>query len=107
MSPQSLVDGLFMAHRLCDGRAVKANDQSHREATARRWGARSTTDDWSPDQCGRCAYWVPLAGRWGLDWGACSNQQSPHDGKVTSEPERCHAFLEGGDRWERTVSSAR
>ncbi len=88
------------------GQAVKTNDQAHREATARRWGDRISADDWSPDQCGRCTFWVPLAGRWGLDWGACSNAQSPNDGKVTSDPDRCHAFVDGGDRWARTVSSS-
>jgi len=84
---------------------VKVNEQAHREETAGRWSDRAAVHDWSPDQCGRCTYWVPLAGRWGLDWGVCSNGQSPNDARVTSEPDRCPAFVDGGDRWDRTVSS--
>lgn len=60
---------------------MNTNDQAHREATARRWGKRSIAGDWSPDL-------------------------SLNEGKVTCEPDRCHAFVDGGDRWARTLSSS-
>ncbi len=82
---------------------MRPNDAAHREETARRWIARLTDPDWSPDQCGRCLAWVPLAGRWGLDWGACTNADSRNDGRVTFEQDRCPAFVDGGERWTRPV----
>ena len=85
---------------------MSVNDPQHRDLTAQRWGAKITVDDWSPDQCGRCAFWVPLGGRWGLDWGACTSAQSPRDGRVTHEGDRCTAFVDAGDRWSRARSAS-
>jgi hypothetical protein len=76
---------------------------SHREATRRRWlesrnrrqEDAAYRDDWRGQQCGMCEFWVPLAGSWGLDNGACSNPSSPFDGTVRSEHDGCDQFSLG------------
>ena len=85
---------------------MATDDPEHRDQTARRWAERTPVREWSPDQCGRCAFWLPLSGRWGFDWGACSNEASANDKQVTLETDRCPAFKDAGDRWTRTPSRA-
>jgi hypothetical protein len=46
-------------------------------------------DEWYPEQCGRCEFWVPLAGEWGLDWGGCTNPRSPFDAMIRFEHDGC------------------
>ena len=78
----------------------------HRRATHERWvlqlnrrqGSTDYRDEWYREQCGMCEFWVPLAGQWGLDYGACSNPSSPFDGRVRFEHDGCDAYSEGG-RW--------
>jgi hypothetical protein len=45
-------------------------------------------------QCGGCAFFIPLTSDLGLDWGACANSKSFHDGAVTFEHFTClqHEF---------------
>jgi hypothetical protein len=43
-----------------------------------------------------CEFWVPLAGQWGLEYGACANPQSPFDGRITFEHDGCEEYSEGG-----------
>jgi hypothetical protein len=43
-----------------------------------------------------CEFWVPLAGQWGLDYGACANPRSPFDGRVRFEHDGCEEYSEGG-----------
>lgn len=85
---------------------MAVDDPQHRAETAERWAVRISADDWSPDQCGRCAFWAPLRGRWGLDWGGCTNAASANDARVTHEHDRCVAFVDAGDRWARTPTAA-
>jgi len=42
-----------------------------------------------------CEFWIPLAGSWGLDYGACSNPSSPFDGAVRFEHDGCEEFSPG------------
>jgi hypothetical protein len=75
---------------------------SHRRSTGRRWDghlnrsmrSEDYLEEWRRQQCGLCQYWIPLAGTWGLDWGACSNEASPFDGTVRFEHDGCDAYEE-------------
>ncbi|MER5261529.1 DUF3027 domain-containing protein [Actinosynnema sp. NPDC002837] len=55
-------------------------------------------ESWGEEQCGGCRFWIPLAGRVGNDYGACSNAQSPFDGRVRFEHDGCDVFVDAG-RW--------
>lgn len=33
-------------------------------------------ESWGEEQCGGCRFWIPLAGRVGNDYGACSNART-------------------------------
>ncbi len=68
------------------------NDPRHRDATARRWSADFDDGAWRDEQCGRCRYWIPLAGDWGSEWGVCSCADSPHDRRATFEYDTCAAY---------------
>jgi len=61
------------------GHMTEARHHRERErASHSRWMDRRNRkreeaeykDEWYPEQCGRCEFWVPLAGEWGLDWVA-------------------------------------
>lgn len=86
-------------------RSVKY-DMRHASATHERWLARrnrrqedpSYQDEWYAEQCGHCRFWVPLSGALGADYGACTNQQSPFDGRVQFEHDGCDEF-EAADSW--------
>ncbi len=47
------------------------------------------TDDWSLAQCHACSSYIPLEGKIGMDWGACSNPVSEHDRSVVFEHFGC------------------
>jgi Protein of unknown function (DUF3027) len=65
--------------RWMDGRNRKQEEAEYRE-------------EWYPEQCGRCEFWVPLAGKWGLDWGGCSNLRSPFDAMIRFEHDGCEQY---------------
>jgi hypothetical protein len=46
---------------------------------------------------GRCAFWVPLAGSWGLDYGACTNPASPFDRRAQFEHDGCDEFAQAAE----------
>ncbi|WP_165984281.1 DUF3027 domain-containing protein [Streptomyces sp. YIM 98790] len=56
-------------------------------------------EEWYFQQCGGCRYWVPLAGKLGLDYGACANQRSPFDASIRFEHDGCEAYEESGEEW--------
>ena len=74
---------------------------NHRRSTSDRWlrgrnrtqEASDYKDEWRTQQCGQCQYWIPLAGTWGLDYGAYSNEASTFDGSIRFEHDGCEAFL--------------
>ena len=68
------------------------------ELRNRRQGEASYLDEWYPEQCGRCEFWIPLAGVWGLDWGGCSNPGSPFDATIRLEHDGCDEFSPA-DNW--------
>jgi Protein of unknown function (DUF3027) len=80
------------------------NDPAHRRATHERWMPQRTRkqedanyrDEWRTQQCGRCRYWIPLAGDWGTDYGGCTNDASARDGGVTFEHDGCDSFADAG-----------
>jgi hypothetical protein len=81
-----------------------SNDPSHRSETHARWllsrnrkqESSEYRDEWYAEQCGRCAFWVPLAGDWGRDYGVCTNPASPRDGRAAFEHDGCEAFVDAG-----------
>jgi len=52
--------------------------------------------EWIDTQCQSCVYYVPLVGKFSEDYGACTNEASPFDGKVMFEHDGCdkHVFSE-------------
>ena len=54
-------------------------------------------DEWYPEQCGRCEFWVPLAGEWGLDWGGCTNPRSAFDAMIRLEHDGCAEYSAAAD----------
>lgn len=82
--------------------------KTHRARVHERWAqrpARAEGESWSEDQCGRCTFWVPLTGTWGLDWGLCTNELSPMDRMGTFEHDGCAAFV-GTDKWNSPQETA-
>lgn len=43
-------------------------------------------------QCGGCTYYIPLEGKLGGDWGACSNPKSQYDRTCVFEHWTCKEF---------------
>lgn len=70
--------------RWADDPGRRTNDPAYREG-------------WYQEQCGSCAFWFPLAGRLGNDYGACANGESPFDGRVRFEHDGCEAHEDAGD----------
>jgi hypothetical protein len=69
------------------------------KATHARWAQRrnrAESEDWTYDQCGRCRFWIPLAGRSGYDYGVCANAKSTRDGLVQFEHDSCDAYVHAG-----------
>lgn len=54
-------------------------------------------DEWYAEQCGACRFFIPLMGALAEDYGCCSNETSPFDGKAMFEHDGCEQFEEGGD----------
>jgi hypothetical protein len=75
----------------------RAADPGHQRTTHERWSKAITHTEWRHEQCGRCSWYVPLAGSWGYDWGACSNAASPNDRHAVFEHDGCPAFDDAGD----------
>lgn len=68
--------------------------QYGRDAATTRWlkGAPGPHDEASqqaPATCSTCAYFVPLRGALGTQFGACSNEYSPSDAHVVSLEHGC------------------
>lgn len=81
-----------------------ANSPEHFKAAHERWMARRNRrqdspgykDEWYAQQCGACRFWLPLEGRFGSDYGVCSNAGSPFDGTVRFEHDGCDFFEPAG-----------
>ncbi len=66
------------------------------ETTTRRWGVPST--DCPPGQCRLCLAMRRIDGDANfLDYGVCTNEASPFDGRVINIASGCQAFICGGD----------
>lgn len=86
-------------------------DEEHSHSTHERWVARRNRDtgdpdykeEWYGEQCGGCTFYVPLAGRFGEDWGVCSNEKSPFDGKAVFEHDGCEEFANNPEGWAPPV----
>lgn len=52
-------------------------------------------DQWYGEQCGACTFFIPLEGVIGLDWGGCTNEASPLDGRIVFEHDGCGGFRAG------------
>lgn len=72
-------------------------EDDHLKATHERWAAKLNREDWHYEQCGRCVFWIPLTRPIGLDWGACTNPQSPFDKQVMFEHDGCDEFKDAGE----------
>ena len=71
----------------------------HADACHKRWLERREQERggelrWQYEQCGRCQYYFPIQGALQEDWGACTNPDSPFDGRVMSEHDGCEAYSE-------------
>jgi hypothetical protein len=84
-------------------RKTLANDATHKYKVHKRWreqivpisrvpGTPGYKEEWYNEQCGACKYYLPLTGRFGDDWGVCSNPDSSFDGKVKFEHDGCDSF---------------
>jgi hypothetical protein len=62
------------------------------ERTNRDLSIADKPDEWVWNQCESCRYWLPLAGRFSTDWGACSNSRSTSDGVVRFAHDGCEHF---------------
>jgi hypothetical protein len=73
-------------------------NKSHHQVTHKRWSDKAGfTGEWRPNQCGTCAYYLPLSGTWGYDWGVCSNPASAFDGTATFEHFGCPHHADTGE----------
>jgi hypothetical protein len=68
----------------------------------RRTGDPGYLDEWYRQQCGSCRRWIPLSGQAGLDWGACTHEQSELDGHVRFEHDGCSHHEDAGG-WQTPV----
>jgi hypothetical protein len=89
---------MSMGNRLVD-------DYNHFRECHERWGKRLNRDmaapeyqdEWYQQQCLFCRYFIPLSGAFRDDYGACSNTQSPCDGRVMFEHDGCEQFQPNED----------
>ena len=85
--------------------AIPADTPRHRRETHARWilgrnrGGPDADypDEWYAQQCGTCWFYVPLAGDYGTDWGACTNLRSSFDGHVRFEHDGCPEHSPAGE----------
>lgn len=78
---------------------AKGMTKEERHACHKRWceTGRATPPEGTKErqmaddakQCGFCAFYIPITSDLGMDWGACGNAKSPHDGKVVFEHFTC------------------
>ena len=76
------------------------DDKKYFRKTHERWmGKRNRKqesehykDEWYKSQCFSCKYYLPLAGEFGADYGACSNPISDYDGYVRFEHDGCSSY---------------
>jgi hypothetical protein len=81
------------------------NDEGHFRACFERWSKQANRrqddpqyrDEWYAQQCGACRFYVRLSGLFADDWGCCSNQRSPFDGRVRFEHDGCDQFESDDD----------
>ena len=81
-----------------------SNDIAHFRSCHLRWSQRMNRDtdapgykdEWYSEQCLFCRYLIPLSGAFAEDYGACSNEASPFDGKVMFEHDGCDNFSPTG-----------
>lgn len=93
--------------RMADVKPLVTNRQ-HLDACHKRWLRKTNRyalpvvgeqpDEWSIEQCGQCAYYLPVTGVFGSDWGVCSNEQSEFDGRAMFEHDGCDAYT-GATEW--------
>ena len=77
------------------------NNETHFKECHKRWVAHTNRDinapnkpdEWCDQECGLCAYYVPLTGLFAHDYGICSNPASKFDGKVMFEHDGCENFV--------------
>ncbi|MGQ0846577.1 MAG: DUF3027 domain-containing protein [Sporichthyaceae bacterium] len=55
-------------------------------------GSPDYQESWYWQQCGGCAFYIPLNDPLGADWGACSGASSQFDGLLRFEHDGCEAF---------------
>ncbi|MFF9473907.1 DUF3027 domain-containing protein [Streptomyces roseolus] len=58
----------------------------------RSTGVPGYREEWFGEQCGGCRFWIPLSGKLGQDWGACTRTGPPFDGRVRFEYDGCEHF---------------
>lgn len=81
------------------------HDAHHIRETGLRWASRrhrrqedpDYREEWRTQQCGACEFWVPFAGKLGLDYGGCTNVESPLEGTILNEHDGCDEFSRGQD----------
>lgn len=85
-------------HELGLGRA-RVMSRLGRLESAGRWlggdfGPRSEMARSAPDRCGRCGFYLPLAGSLRAAFGVCGNELAPADGRVVHVEYGCGAHSE-------------
>jgi hypothetical protein len=56
-------------------------------------------DHWCEQQCGGCRFYIKITGGFRSDWGVCTNEASPRDGRATFEHDGCDAFVADENGW--------
>jgi hypothetical protein len=88
---------------MTEGRKRLTDDRDHTRETHYRWydstlprnrpnDSLDYKESWIDEQCFKCCYFIQLAGDLGYNWGACTNANSPLDGKLMFEHDGCDAF---------------
>jgi hypothetical protein len=62
-------------------------------------GGDEYRDEWYATQCGGCRFFIRLTGGFHSDWGICTNDRSPRDGRATFEHDGCDAFVPAAEGW--------
>jgi hypothetical protein len=75
-----------------DSRHVATTKQRWRRLWDRRMDDPEYREAWRLQQCGACVSWIPFAGELGLDYGGCTNPDSPHESTILYEHDGCDAY---------------
>lgn len=77
-------------------------DIKHFSMTHKRWLEKypinrnvlspSYKEEWLPDQCFKCQFYVGLTGLFESSWGVCSNPDSYLDGRIMFEHDGCEFY---------------